>query len=73
MPRYKLMVKFPGDNEEHEVLGQRRSTKADIEKWVEDNTKACGLDWRIGYMLKLRDCDAIYQWRWISTGMGIAT
>ena len=63
MARYKLMCKFPND-EEHEVGGQRKNTKSDMNKWC-DNIAACGLDWRVGYAIKLRDSSAIYQWRWI--------
>lgn len=71
MARYKLMARFPEDEEDHEVLGQRKKTKAEVEAWISDNINACGLDWRAGYTLKLRDSSAVYRWHWINTGKGL--
>ena len=53
-----------GDGE-NEVGGQRKTTKKDIERWIDDNVKACGLNWRVGFTLQLRDSLTIYTWRWI--------
>lgn len=50
------------DEEEVEVLGQRKMTKADIEKWILDNSNALGLDWRVGFQFKFKDSGTIYRW-----------
>jgi len=63
MARYKLIAE--DDGEEHEVGGQRKTTKKEIESWVNDNIKACGLDWRVGFVVKFRTGKTIYTWRWI--------
>jgi len=69
MARYKLVSWLPDDGGSeggaYEVGGQRKSTKAEVERWIEDNVKALGLDWRVGYMIKFREGSDIYQWRWI--------
>jgi len=63
MARYKLIVT---DREGMwEVRNHRKNTKKDIEQWIVDNTKGCGLDWRCGFMVKFRSADAIYEWQWI--------
>ena len=46
-----------------EVGGQRKKTKREIDEWITDNIKACGLDWRVGYVIKFRDSETIYTWR----------
>ena len=61
--RYKLMERV--DGKEYEVGGQRKKTKQDIKDWIEDNVRACGLDWRVGYTIKFRGSGTIYIWRWI--------
>ncbi len=71
MPRYKLMSNN-GDGE-HEVGGQRKSTKKDIDLWIKDNINALGLDWRVGYQIKFRKGTTIYTWRWIKDGCTIVT
>lgn len=70
MPRYKLMSHIPSEDEnrEYEVGGQRKSTKKDIEKWIDDNINACGLDWRAGYVIKFRSSRVVYTWRWVKDG-----
>ena len=59
------MSKYPEDTEEEEVGGQRKNTKKQIEQWCQDNIKACGLDWRVGFTIKFRGYDVVYVWRWI--------
>ena len=63
--RYKLMSKHPDDTQEEECIGKRKTTKKQVEQWCQDNIKGCGLDWRVGFTIKLRDSCAIYTWRWI--------
>ena len=65
MARYKLMVDDNDSDGEIEVGGQRKSTKRDIDRWINDNVRACGLDWRAGYTLKFRNSISVYTWRWI--------
>jgi len=65
MARYKLMAKHPKEDEEYEINGQRKTTKKQVGQWCEDNINACGLDWRVGFTIKLRDSNTIYTWRWI--------
>lgn len=67
MARYKLMAKLPND-EEYEVCRQKKNTKAEVEKWCSDNIAACGLDWRVGFLIKLRGSSIIYQWQCIKSG-----
>jgi len=62
------MSKYPGDSEEEEVGGQRKATKKQVERWCQDNIKACGLDWRVGFTIKFKNCDIVYLWRWIKDG-----
>lgn len=64
MSRYKLIGMLHG-KPDRELTLQRKSTKAEIEQWIEDNVKACGLDWRSGYTIKFRNSDEVYEWRWI--------
>ena len=59
--RYKLMQICPGE-EESEVGGQRKMTKANVEQWIEDNVTSFGLDWRVGYQIKFKNSDTIYKW-----------
>ncbi len=68
MARYKLMSKYPEDTWQEEVCGQRKTTKQQIEQWCQDNIKACGLDWRVGFMIKFKGCDVVYEWQKISDG-----
>ena len=65
MSRYKLMEKYPEEKAEKECLGQRKTTKKEIDGWISDNVKACGLDWRVGYVVKLLGDKSVYTWRWI--------
>jgi hypothetical protein len=71
MARYKLMGRLPEDNEEEEILGQRKTTRADVDQWCEDNINALGLDWRVGYLIKFKRCDCVYRWAWIKTGKDV--
>lgn len=66
MARYKLMIDHKDGDGEIETKCFEKSTKKQIDKWVEDNIKVVGLDWRVGYEMKFRDCDCIYTWRWIN-------
>ena len=65
MARYKLMYYFADDRKEEEELGQRKKTKADIEKWIEDNERVLGIEWRAGFAIKFIGDPAYYVWRWI--------
>jgi len=49
---------------EHEVPNQKKTTKAEIDKWIDDNEKAIGLDWRVGYQMQFRDSRTLHTWRW---------
>lgn len=60
------------DKEEHEVGGQRKTTKKQINDWIEDNIKACGLDWRVGFVIKFRTSPTIYTWRWIKNNKEVS-
>ncbi len=53
------------DGEQFEVGGQRKTTKKEVEQWITDNIKACGLNWRVGFMIKLRASRYVYEWLWI--------
>lgn len=74
MARYKLMSRYSwqswkSEEKEEEVGGQRKTTKDEIEKWIEDNGKPSGgIEWRVGYAVKFYDCDLVYVWRWIKGG-----
>lgn len=68
MARYKLMSKCPEFPIEAEVRGQRKSTKAEIELWCQDNIRACGLDWRVGFSIKFKGSRSTYTWRNIKDG-----
>lgn len=46
-----------------EVGGHRKKTKSEINDWVSQNIEACGLDWRVGYVMKFRNSETIYTWR----------
>lgn len=61
MARYKLMATNRGEDS-YEIENQRKSTKSEIHKWVEDNSKACGFDWRVGYLIKFRNSKTVYEW-----------
>jgi len=61
MARYKLIAN-PNGCDSYEVENQRKSTKSEIHKWIEDNTKSSGFDWRVGYLIKFRDSPTIYEW-----------
>lgn len=50
-----------------EVLGQRMKTRAEVDAWIADNIKACGLDWRVGYTIKFRNSNTVYVWRKLKT------
>jgi hypothetical protein len=71
MARYKLMANDNDGEGEYEIGGQRKNTKKDIEQWIIDNVNACGLDWRVGFTLKLRDSGAVYTWRWIKNNESV--
>ena len=64
--RYKLTNNLAP--QEVECLGQRRNTKKEIEQWCQDAIETRGLDWRVGFTIKLRDSRKIYTWRWVKTG-----
>lgn len=64
MARYKLMHEVNGEGE-HEVGGQRKNTKAEIERWIEDNARACVLKWRSGFTVAFERGEGTYTWRWI--------
>jgi hypothetical protein len=59
---------------ENQVDGQwhdanvKKKTRKDVDQWMEDNIKACGLDWRVGYQVKFRNSDHVYRWRYIRNG-----
>jgi hypothetical protein len=68
--RYKLMM--TQDGETSEVGGQRKSTKHDIDEWVAANDRVGrGIDWSVGYMIKFRDNDTVYNWQWIKDGSDV--
>ena len=71
MARYKLMSKDSGSSSEWFEGGQRKATKKQIEQWIQDNIKACGLDWRVGYTVKFRDSQHVYNWVWIKDGSDV--
>jgi hypothetical protein len=51
--------------DELEVPGMRKNTKAEIAEWVEDAIEKYGLEWRVGYLIKLATVETPYQWRWV--------
>ena len=61
------MMKNPrNQNEkEEEIEGKRKNTRAEVDSWIEENSSAFGLDWRVGYQVKFRNYHYIYIWRWI--------
>lgn len=61
MARYKLMA-IPLGEGAKEVEGERKKTKSQIHEWIEDNTKAGGFDWRVGYTIKFRNSNTVYEW-----------
>lgn len=61
MARYKLIA-TPRGEDSYEVENQRKSTKSEIHKWIEYNTKAAGFDWRCGYLIKFRSSEVVYEW-----------
>lgn len=61
MARYRLL-------QDGEEIGVEKNTRAEVEQWVEDNVRACGLDWRVGYQVKLRKSEVVYKWVWSKTG-----
>ena len=63
MARYKLMIKHPEDDDEEELKFFRKTTRAQVNQWCEDNTRNDRLDWRVGYMLKFKGDKAVYTWR----------
>lgn len=63
MARYKLMI--DDGSGWKEVIGKRKSTKKEIERWVSDNTREGGLDWRVGFFIKFRNSKYFYEWLWI--------
>ncbi len=66
-------MKFIEGSEEVEVYGQRKSTKDEIETWIDHKLKKCGLDWRVGFMVKFRDYPFVYVWRWIKDNTQVST
>ncbi len=73
MARYKLMADDNDGDGECEVDGKRKSTKKDIEQWINDNVNALGLDWRVGYSIKFRNGNTVYTWRWVKDGCTVVT
>ena len=73
MSRYKCMSFFAGENESEmeECGGQRKKTKSEIEKWILDNGKPRGIDWRCGYTVKFNGSDAVYKWVWIKNNLPV--
>lgn len=71
MARYMLLCRENRSEEWWEVGGQRKSTKKQVEQWIQDNIKPCGLDWRVGYMVKFLSTPHLYEWVWIKNGKPI--
>lgn len=61
MARYQLL-------QDGEATQVRKTTRAEVDQWMEDNIRACGLDWRVGYLIKFRNSDATYEWVRIKDG-----
>jgi hypothetical protein len=63
VPRYYLSVVDAADSKKYTKLESTKNTKAEIERWIADNIKGAGLDWRVGFMVKFRNSTEVYAWR----------
>ena len=72
MPRYKL-IEYPDrvGEDGREVINQRKSTKAEVDQWIDDNIRAAGLDRRVGYLIKFRNSSHKYEWVWIKNNQPV--
>ena len=68
MARYKLMADHLDGKGEFEIPCKRKSTKTDVEKWIQDNAKPHGIEWRTGFSVKFHNVNIVYTWRNIKNG-----